>query len=358
MSKKKFFQNIITLVLVSSFLMPLGVSAKEIEGDRGKTAKPAATVALSATAKHYDFEHSSLGDVVTQFRKEYGLTEKNFSMSYRLTDGTLKYNFEGDTLRPAASTYKLPLNMYYYDMERAGKISPKARIRGYSLDQMHRQSLVYSNNEVSHAMMFNLGTYRHYRELMAQFSEKKVTDSFYGGNVFTSAYMIHVLDRIYQNRDQYREMIGYMKEASPGQYFKRGNEDVVIAHKYGSYNGALNDVGIIYTDTPFLLAVYTQNVKNAEVVLGKIAGLMTEYTTYYLQVKNRPIQESTLQRAIKLLTLETHLTDPEAAPAEEQILREKAGDALRAGLIGIIFLWLLMPVVLRALAQIRSRRHG
>ena len=54
-----------------------------------------------------------------------------------------------------------------------------------------------------------------------------------------------------------------------------------IAHKYGSYEGAEHDTGIIYASQPFLLAVYTQNV--GELISAKAAELLYQYTEYQYQ---------------------------------------------------------------------------
>lgn len=230
----------------------------------------------------YDFDHNDLSDVINQFLKKNNLSEKNCSISYLLSDGSLRYDFAEDVFRTEASTYKLPLNMYYYDLEREGKLATNAKIRGYTLDKIHRLSLVYSDNSVSQALSSNLGSYQHYRELMTQYCKQDYPDRYYHDNIINSAYMICVLERIYKGKDNYKEMIGYMKEANPGQYFENNDETVEIAHKYGSYNGALNDVGIVYTSTPYYLAVYTQNVPYAEKVLGNLCSLFTQYTEYYL----------------------------------------------------------------------------
>ena len=231
---------------------------------------------------YYNFKEHDLPTIIAQFMADHKLNESNFSMSYELSDGSLRYDFAENVFRTAASTYKLPLNMYYYDLERAGEISPTATIGGYKLDYIHRQSIVYSNNAVSEALYMHLGSFKHYRELMAQYYDQEYPAIYYSRNKINSAYMIAVLKRIYENRDYYTELIGYMKEGDPGEYFKNNDETVEVAHKYGWYDGAVNDVAIVYTETPYYLAAYTQSVPNASLVLGRLSALMTEYTNYHI----------------------------------------------------------------------------
>ena len=65
-------------------------------------------------------------------------------------------------------------------------------------------------------------------------------------------------------------------QAQPGQYFRAQVDEFDIAHKYGYFEGYLNDVGVIYTPQPYLLAVYTYHT--GEDVLGAICRAATDYT--------------------------------------------------------------------------------
>ena len=87
--------------------------------------------------------------------------------------------------------------------------------------------------------------------------------------------MLDLLQYIHANAERFPELLSFMKEAVPGDYFRKYVTDIPVAHKYGSYNGAENDVGIFYTHEPFLLAVYTQDAQ-AETV-SRAASLMRAY---------------------------------------------------------------------------------
>ncbi|MBR3164103.1 serine hydrolase [Candidatus Saccharibacteria bacterium] len=226
----------------------------------------------------YGIGEKRLDEIMEQFRREHGLTAKNFSMSYRTVDGALKYDYMENEFRVAGSTYKLPLNMYYYDLERAGKISPSASIGGTTLEVAHRKSIVDSNNELSEAMYKRLGSYKHYRELIAGYCAQEYPAIFYRRNRINTGYMVCVLGRLYNERANYEELIEYMNKAAVGRFFKKGNDKIAIAHKYGEYDGALNDTGIIWGEHPYVLAVFTSGVRNGENVLSEIVKIMTAYT--------------------------------------------------------------------------------
>lgn len=229
---------------------------------------------------------ATLDERMEQFRAEYGLTEQNFSLCYYDTVSGEEYRFNDKKFMVAASTFKLPLNLYYYEMEQSGGISPDAYIGGMSLSQAHYQSLVWSNNDVSIAMLYNLGNFRTYKDKMRTYftmDDSEITSEYYADNNYCTAMMLDALKYLYQRQDQFGEMIGYLKEAQPGQYFDRYIEDYKVAHKYGFFVDddkgvtAVNDVGIVYTPQPFLLAVYTSNANAGEEVVARACELLTAY---------------------------------------------------------------------------------
>lgn len=238
---------------------------------------------LSQTAIDYDFQHQTLDQVLSQFRSEYGLNENNFSMSCYITGTGELHSFAGSTFRVAASTYKLPLNMVYYDMERNGEISPESYIDGYYLPTMHYETIVNSNNDMAISMLYDLGSFRRYREIMTRFYDQSYPSEYYSGNNINSDYMLAVLWELYCYQDLYPELMENLKIACRGQYFQKYQREFDIAHKYGYFDGAINDVGIIFTPQPVLVAAYTENVTYGEDTLGRLAELLTEYSLYHTE---------------------------------------------------------------------------
>ena len=89
--------------------------------------------------------------IVADFMAENGLSEQNYSLSYYNTVTGEAYAFNDAKFAIAASTYKLPLNMYFYEMQRDGQITADTVIEGTgkTLDTCHQMSIVDSNNEVT-----------------------------------------------------------------------------------------------------------------------------------------------------------------------------------------------------------------
>ena len=255
---------------------------------------PAAAVETQAASE-------DLTALMDDFRAEYGLNEGNFSLCYYNTVTGEEYRYNDTKFMIAASTYKLPLNMHYYEMEAAGEISSAAMIGATTLADAHYQSLVWSNNDVSIDMLYNLGNFRTYKNTMKQYftmPEEEIDSIYYADNYYCTSMMLDTLKHLYEGGDKFDEMIGYMKQAQPGEYFKMYVTDYEIAHKYGYYvdDGvtAINDTGIIYTPQPFLLVVYTSDAPGGAEVLGRAAEVLTEYTVTQDVPEPEPEESSTV----------------------------------------------------------------
>ena len=85
-----------------------------------------AALLLLPCSAYADGAQETLDDTIEELFERYRLTEKNFAIGFRaLSDGT-EYWYNADKLFETASLYKLPLNLYFYELEAAGAISPAA----------------------------------------------------------------------------------------------------------------------------------------------------------------------------------------------------------------------------------------
>lgn len=259
-------------------------------------------------------EVSGLEQVMEAYMEENGLNDQNFSMSYYNTVTGESYAFNDKTFMIAASTYKLPVNMYFYEMELAGEIESDAHLPrvGTTLDVAHEQSLVYSNNEMSLGMLYTIGdgVFANYKTAMRKYftmTDEEIDPKYYIDNYYCTHMMMDALKYLYEHRDTFSEMIGYMKQAQQENYFCAGVTEYEVAHKYGWFDGMVNDVGIIYTDEPFLLAVYTKNIYG-EPVLADVAALTTAYN----------VEHTTPEEVEVILPVELLPAEPEEEKAPEE----------------------------------------
>lgn len=298
-------------------------------------------LALTAGVSAADAEpaEDTLEARVVQFMEENYLNEQNFSMSYYNTVTGESYAFEDTHMMVAASTYKLPLNLYYYQQELAGEIAPDALIAGvYRLSDCHYQSLVWSNNEISEAMLYQIGSFQEYKRTMRTFTDMtddEIDPRYYSGNLYCTRMMMDALKYLYDHAADYEEMLSYMKEASPQNgYFRKYVTECEVAHKYGSFEGAENDTGIIYAGQPFLLAVYTQDVAGEE-ICAKAARLMKDYTDeqYAIQLEQERLETERCERAERLEAARAAQKESQEGAEEREALRTEQREAVKARLL-------------------------
>lgn len=268
-AKRRFPRFPAVLLMFAALLLSLARPAlAEEDGESG------GETALAALLNDYIQRENIYGD--------------NISIAYYNTVSGEEYLWNGETYFTAASIYKLPLNMYYYDLEAAGELAPDTQIGGSLLSQCHQQSLQYSNNELSELMTARLGTFRQYKALIAKYGgipEGSLPEIYYSTNSFNTAFILNTLKIFYGGREGvYAQAVEYLKDANPDRWFETGvpDSECVIAQKYGwlstEYYTVLHAAGIVYADEPFLLVVFTRNVPNAEQVLGGVARLCYDYT--------------------------------------------------------------------------------
>ncbi|MCD7861583.1 MAG: serine hydrolase [Oscillospiraceae bacterium] len=225
---------------------------------------------------------SGVEEIVSEFAEKYRLTESNFAFGwYDVCSGESWYYGE-DSWMTAGSMYKLPLAMYYLDKIEAGELNLDSMLYGYRIEYLLQSTIVYSNNDTARMLANGLSlNYAEYREMIAKYSgleTDELPDSYYQTNTLSPYYLIHTLQYLYEHSEKYSLLLDYMKQAHPGQFFRSTQGDYKIAHKYGAYEGAVNDCGIIYTPRPFLLVVFTKNVGYSVSMLGELCAALTEYS--------------------------------------------------------------------------------
>ena len=272
---------------------------------------------------------SGLAALFDEFRAAYNLTDQNFAVSYYDTVTQESYDWNETHMMVAASTFKLSLNLYYYELENAGELASDALITqgGATLDLCHYLSIVESNNEISHALLYRIGTFPEYKEAMRKYftmTDDEIDPKYYQNNYYCTRMMMDTLKYIYARQDEFPELIDYMKQAHPQNgYFKAKVTEMEVAHKYGSFEGAENDVGIFYAEHPFLLAVYTQNV--GEGVVQDAARLAADYNAQQTEI----YKQQALQAQLDAFEAEkqARLQDAEARAEQARLALAAAQEA-------------------------------
>ena len=216
-------------------------------------------------------------EFVPKIMEGAGLGEGGYAVAFRSLDGGGDWYYNEEAYFKAASVYKLPLNMYFYELENSGALSPDELIGGIRLSVCHRESLEHSDNPISQAMLDYLGGYAQYKRLILPYTgydESELGPDYYNENAFTARMVLNILDYLYTNSEDFEAQIGHMLLAQPDQYLESGELDCDIAQKYGyeTYNEVLHVAvaGIVYADEPFLITILTRGSYSAVDAMGEL----------------------------------------------------------------------------------------
>lgn len=236
-------------------------------------------------------EDEEIKNLITEIKTANNLTADNFAFFY-YNPQTQKYYFDNqDKYFRGASTVKVPVAMIYYDKIKNGELTLESTLQYTSDDYeagggttastynvgnyipisfLLEQSIINSDNTAVNILIDGIG-YRKSRELMAQYSDEEFIADFYTSNLTKASFGFDIVNHIYQNQENYQELIEYMKQSSFGEYLKKYITEYDVAHKYGSYAGNVHDYGIVFAESPYLIGVYTQNVPDADELIANIS---------------------------------------------------------------------------------------
>ena len=236
-------------------------------------------------------EDIQIKDLIQKIRVENNLNEKNFSFFYYNIDKQSYYFYNENAYFTAASTIKMPLAMLYYDKIRNVNISINDTIlytcdfyevgawttaTTYSVKSkipinfLLEQSIVNSDNTATNMLIKNLG-YKNYKTQIAKYSDITLPKDFFCSNIISARYAYDIVKYLYENIQNYEELVKYLKKSSNGKYLKKYITDYDIAHKYGSYNGYVHDYGIVFGENTYLIGIFTKNILNASEFIAKVS---------------------------------------------------------------------------------------
>ncbi len=205
----------------------------------------------------------------------------NYRMSVKYVDKVtgFTYAYKSDTALYAASTIKLLDGLYIFTAAADGTLNLDDTIvyeakyhEGASkgmqnhdygeeipLRTLVKYAIVYSDN-TAHRLLLN---YIGFNELKNYGKSLGALHTLDGGDNFGEIsaddaiiYLQNTYDFIANNGELGKELQGYMLEAEENA-LKYPGLDVDVGHKYGEYNEYFHDIGIVYDEKPYLVAILT-----------------------------------------------------------------------------------------------------
>lgn len=200
------------------------------------------------------------------------------------------YTYNVTTNFSAASIYKIPLAMIYYELidekqyslsdallyqehhyEAGGPIGDSYMVNSYiNLQSLLEYMIIYSDNTAAHILFENLGGWIEFKKLITKYSDMAYTDDFYSyENVFKANYLNDLLNYLYKNKTKFQALISNMQIPTGYDYLSQ-YVDCTISQKYGYYDTAVNSIGIVYSKIPYSIVILTSLGENGSKHIGKI----------------------------------------------------------------------------------------
>lgn len=293
--------KIIIISLLSALLIVLCVFAVEMKNTEKKAYQGISEIGEDQNTEVENKDNSqfidmSLAKDIEAYFQENGIDHEK--VAYCITDleHNIKYSMNEKDEFIAASIYKLPLAMLYYDKvnegeytldstftysgymhEDAGVISSDYGIGSQvPLSDLLNDLIIYSDNDASHILYENLGGWKEYKEAMTKYTDS-ISENYYTmDNVTTANTMNDVVTYLYDYKEDYKGLIKNMEEAEPGEYLDRDTQ-LSMPQKYGMYDSALNSVGFVECNTSYSIVVLTSLGDKGADVMANINRIAYEH---------------------------------------------------------------------------------
>jgi beta-lactamase class A len=293
--------KIIIISLLSALLIVLCVFAVEMKNTEKKAYQGISEIGEDQNTEVENKDNSqfidmSLAKDIEAYFQENGIDHEK--VAYCITDleHNIKYSMNEKDEFIAASIYKLPLAMLYYDKvnegeytldstftysgymhEDAGVISSDYGIGSQvPLSDLLNDLIIYSDNDAGHILYENLGGWKEYKEAMTKYTDT-ISENYYTmDNVTTANTMNDVVTYLYDHKKDYKGLIKNMEEAEPGEYLDRDTQ-LSMPQKYGMYDSALNSVGFVECNTSYSIVVLTSLGDKGADVMANINRIAYEH---------------------------------------------------------------------------------
>lgn len=293
--------KIIIISLLSALLIVLCVFAVEMKNTEKKAYQGISEIGEDQNTEVENQDNSqfidmSLAKDIEAYFQENGIDHEK--VAYCITDleHNIKYSMNEKDEFIAASIYKLPLAMLYYDKvnegeytldstftysgymhEDAGVISSDYGIGSQvPLSDLLNDLIIYSDNDAGHILYENLGGWKEYKEAMTKYTDS-ISENYYTmDNVTTANTMNDVVTYLYDHKEDYKGLIKNMEEAEPGEYLDRDTQ-LSMPQKYGMYDSALNSVGFVECNTSYSIVVLTSLGDKGANVMANINRIAYEH---------------------------------------------------------------------------------
>lgn len=249
---------------------------------------------------------SDLKDQINNYLAENNIDPSDISWAVQdLSTGAYTESDNASENFAAASTYKLPLCMLWYEkiadgtasmtdtfvltdnmLEKEDEENPDQPIgRKYKigdkipLSELLEAAALYSDNIAGHVLFENLGGYSAYKTMALKYSDKLQDKDFTDGskNVLNAHYMMNLVNYLYNTPGTFNDLKFWLREAATG-FFLNMNYPLGYIQKIGNLEEVRNAVGLMTGQFPFSISIYSKiGASEGEKVIGDLGLMVYDY---------------------------------------------------------------------------------
>lgn len=235
---------------------------------------------------------SKVNNIDLELKNYLGDSIENIDLIYyNINSGnSIEYNKDDEFM--AASTYKLLLNIVAYENIKDGFVSIDEEIPYYyhhyeegtgllqnmyfksiDLKTLLDYSIIYSDNIATNMIADYLGGHENIRKEGSEILNINISLE---ENVLTAEEMFKALKYIYDHKEEsyFNHLLDIMTETIFNDRLDKYLPEEIVAHKIGSIDSYVHDVGIVLTDNPYFLIIYTNELEYADEKISDISRII------------------------------------------------------------------------------------
>ena len=236
----------------------------------------------------------------TYLNEEEALNDESLGISFYDLSNERELSLNGDVIFEAASTTKVALAMLVVDKIQKDELSLDSELtydsedyeegtgfivnhpieKKYSVRTLLNYMLVYSDNIATNMLYREVGGRPTARKLI---KENYLPDFDTTDNYLSANQARDLLIQLYENLDEnplYPQIIEWLKQTDFPIRLSTDQTIANLAHKVGSVNNSIHDIGLFDVEHPYILTFYSTGLLNAEEEIStlsdKIYQLMTQ----------------------------------------------------------------------------------
>ncbi|MBD7910670.1 MULTISPECIES: serine hydrolase [Clostridium] len=279
----------IVIILISTIMISLSVSllcfSKQVDTQGEENVEEHSNLNEEAEKesirkKEEDIEISmqKINKISKKVSEIVGDKKESYGIFYYDINSGLQYTLNSDVGFHAASTIKVPIAMMIADKLDNNEITKDTKIKYEESDNCdgagELQGRVSKGDEfpVIDLLKYMIEDSDNIATSMLKKSIGSVSSYIYNlteismigeSNFITPRQSGILLKKIYEKAEEdnnYRDIINLMLKTNTHDRLDKKIPKNMVAHKIGDYENYVNDIGVIYSERPYILCIYTKDV--------------------------------------------------------------------------------------------------